>query len=132
MQNLFLRFALKRHLNTMTIFKGSSSYPQKVFDKKLPPSPAGLTNGKYDIYCEHSIYNEGYLMTKLHTDTVNVAIIREPMSHLRSAFNHAGFYLFQVDDFQAHIFCKMPVVNKQMNHLTQSEKNIPYVYSTPM
>ena len=72
----------------MTIFKGISSYPQKVFDQKLPPSPAGLINGKYDVYCEHSIYNEGYLLTKLHTDTVNVAIIRKPMSHLRSAFNH--------------------------------------------
>ena len=55
---------------------------------KLPPNPAGLTNGKYDIYCEHSIYNEEYLLTKLHMDTVNIVIIRESMSHLRSAFNY--------------------------------------------
>ena len=86
-QNLFLRLALARHLNVMTIFEGFMSYPHQTFDELLPPTPAGLTNGKYDIYCEHSIYNEEYLLTKLHADTVNIAILREPLSQLRSTFN---------------------------------------------
>ena len=92
-QNLFLRFALVRHLNVLTIFASKDkgifcSYPKVVFDDVLPPTPTGLANGKYDIYCEHSIFNEKYLRTKLHDDTINIAITREPVSRLRSAFNY--------------------------------------------
>jgi hypothetical protein len=44
-------------------------------------------NGKYDIVCEHSKYSDE-LIRKLHSDTTNIAILREPMSHLRSVFNY--------------------------------------------
>ena len=86
--NIFWRFGLKRNLNILTLFKGFMSYPNRTFDDKLPPfAPPKLKHGKYDMYCEHSIYNEQYLMTKVHEDTKHIAIIREPMSHLRSTFN---------------------------------------------
>ena len=49
---------------------------------------------KYDIYCEHSVYDEHTLMKVLHHDTVNVAIIREPLSHLRSVFQYADLGQF--------------------------------------
>ena len=62
------------------------SYPHKEIEHLLPPDPVSLTDGKYDIFSEHSVYNENALLKKLHSDTVNIAIVREPMSHLRSAF----------------------------------------------
>ena len=86
--NIFARFGLVKNLNVMTLFGRHRSYPFRHFDEYLPASPQRLDNGKYDIYCEHSVYDEEYLLTKLHNDTVNVAIVREPMSYLRSAFLH--------------------------------------------
>ena len=91
-QNLFMRFGHERDLNVLTLIQGFMSYPHKTFDSKLPPPPARLTEGKYDIYCEHNVFDEEYLLTKLHKDTVKIAILREPMSHLRSSFN---FYVLE-------------------------------------
>ena len=41
---------------------------------------------RYDMYYEHSIYDESMLMRILHKDTLNIAVIREPFSRLQSAF----------------------------------------------
>ena len=90
MQNIFLRFSMSNKLNVLTLAKGFKSYPQRVFDKKLPPQPSVLQNGKYDVYCEHSVYDENYLMKLLQPDTINIAIFREPMAQLRSSFNYYG------------------------------------------
>ena len=88
--NILSRFALVRNLNVMTLFTGFKSYPEKHFDHQLPPTPSVLANGKYDLYIEHSIYDENYLMTKLQDDTVNIAILRELMPQLRSSFRYYG------------------------------------------
>ena len=87
--NILFRYGMVHNLSMLTMFKENyCSFPYRTFDDQLPqPKPKRLVNGKYDIYCEHSIYDEEYLMTQLHADTENIAIIREPMSHLRSVFN---------------------------------------------
>ena len=88
-QNIFLRFGMTRNLSMMTLTRIFMSTPIRKFDSRLPkPPPQRLENGKYDIYCEHSIYDEAFLMRKLHPDTVNIAIIREPLAQLKSFFNH--------------------------------------------
>ena len=84
--NVFQRFAMLRRLNVITSRKYYNSFPHRNFENQMPCPPSRLQDGKYDIYCEHSIYDEQYLMTKLHTDTINIAILREPMSRLRSHF----------------------------------------------
>ena len=92
-QNLFSRFAMKHRLNVLTPINRSDTYPLRTFDQYLPkPPPSGLKDGKYDVYCEHSIYNEHYLLTKLQKDSMNIAILREPMSHLLSILNYISFY----------------------------------------
>ena len=90
LQNIFLRHAMKNNLNVLTIFHESKiySFPNKDFAGLLPRSPPGLLNGKYDVFCEHSVYDEKILMEKLHADTVNIAIVREPFSRAQSAFNY--------------------------------------------
>ena len=84
--NIFARFGLVNNLNMLTLVGRPYGYPHRHFDNYLPPAPKRLIEGKYDIYCEHSIYDEDYLLPKLHNDTVNIAVVREPMSHFRSSF----------------------------------------------
>ena len=87
--NILMRFGITHNLNMLTLFKGAFSYPKRNFEARLPEkSPKRLgVGGKYDIYCEHSVFDKEYLQTKLHEDTINIGIVREPLSRLRSAFN---------------------------------------------
>ena len=90
-QNVFLRYAMMKNLTMLRTKKGFMSYPSKIFTHMLPPPPKRLDCGKYDMLTEHSVYYEPFLRTLLPADTVNVAIVREPMSRLRSAFNYFKF-----------------------------------------
>ena len=129
-QNIFLRYSMRNNLNVMTIFPKNKylSFPHRSFDHLLPPLPNALDNGKYDVYCEHSIYDEKYLMSKLHSDTVNIAIIREPFSRAQSAFkffniarnmgmkNNEPFSTI-LDDLEAYDKITKPRPNRLMNRI---------------
>ena len=82
MMNIFSRFAMTRELNVMT--------PMPKLNNIMPQLKT-LHGGKFDVMCEHSIYGDSNVMSKLHTDTTNISIVREPMSHLRSYFNFKHF-----------------------------------------
>ena len=92
-QNILLRFGMTQNLSVLTLFNGFHSAHEKHFDHRLPDRPPKrLGNyGKYDIYCEHSLFDKDYLLTKLHQDTINIGIIREPFSQFRSIFSYYDF-----------------------------------------
>ena len=93
MFNMFMRFGMSRNLSVM-IFTRSFPYPYVNYTKFLRPDPVDYPhwNNTYDIFCDHSIYNETYLMKKMPPDVARVAIVREPLSYLQSAFTHYNLY----------------------------------------
>ncbi|XP_078661141.1 galactose-3-O-sulfotransferase 2-like [Branchiostoma floridae x Branchiostoma belcheri] len=43
--------------------------------------------GSYNILCDHVVYDDRILRTLMPDDTVSIAILREPISHLKSVFH---------------------------------------------
>ena len=93
MQNLFWRFGITRNLSFM-VFKGNYPYPDKDYTKELLTDPTDLQDfhGFYDIFCEHSLYNEVHLMKKMQQDIARIGIVREPLSQLQSTFTYYHVY----------------------------------------
>ena len=90
-QNLFWRFGVSRSLSIM-VFKRKFPYPKKDFRPLLLPDPkVQMFDGLYDIFCEHSIFNDKQLKSKMKKDTEYSAILREPLSKLRSALKYFGY-----------------------------------------
>lgn len=97
LQNIIYRFGLKRNLSFVLpednhYISKSKTSPNRL----LPPLPYHISstlnkhnnsNGKYDILCNHAIFNHNLFKAWLHNDSVYIAIIREPLSlFLSSAY----------------------------------------------
>ena len=121
--NLFTRFGMTQDLNVMTLIGRPYSYPLRNFDHLLPRPPLRLHRGKYDIYCEHSVYDEQYLSRKLHVDTINIAIIREPLSHLRSHFYAMSFHR---KTYFRHALDPVAKFLENANYFTSRDVTKPY------
>ena len=90
-QNLFWRFGVSRSLSFM-VFKNHFPYPNRDFRSFLLPDPkVEMFDGRYDIFCEHSIFNDAQIKSKMKADTEYSAILREPLSKLRSALKFYGY-----------------------------------------
>ena len=90
-QNLFWRFGVSRSLSVM-VFKRRFPIPNRDFRPVLLPDPKIESfDGLYHIFCEHSIFNEAALKSKMKKDTQYTAILREPLSRLRSALKYSGY-----------------------------------------
>ena len=76
------------------LFKHRFPYPNRNFLSLLLPDPkVKMFDGRYDIFCEHSIFNEVQLQESMKSDTEYIGILREPLSRLRSDlsfFKYAG------------------------------------------
>ena len=81
MQNLLFRFALKHDLNILVPKRSGSNYFNKLEDK-IPLKP-----GKhYDIFaCHTNSFRKGWFESLLPVDSVNIAIVREPLSRMISS-----------------------------------------------
>ena len=82
------------------VFKRRFPYPYKDFIKQLLPDPTDLPHGLYDIFCEHSFYNESLLMEKMPVDIARIGIVREPFSRLQSEFAYRNIY--KIIGLEAH------------------------------
>jgi len=93
--NIFLRFAISHQLNIVLPNKSSGfgfnylGYGKTVARDAIVPLPGNET---YNILCNHVVYNKSAFREILPDDTVYVGIIREPVSHFRSASIYYGFY----------------------------------------
>lgn len=95
-QNVLFRFGLKRHLSIIIPehkYKFSTYYGE-------PHTELMRTNDNcYDMLAIHSVYNESVYSELLPNDTINIAIIRDPLELMISgAYYHRN--VWQVDYLQ--------------------------------
>ncbi|RUS85056.1 hypothetical protein EGW08_007193 [Elysia chlorotica] len=84
-QNILLRFALARNLTVLFPRAGAliSQITSRIPRRKMVPLPEG--KDKYDILCNHAVYNETEIAKYFSEDAVRVAILRDPMRQAISA-----------------------------------------------
>jgi hypothetical protein len=78
MQNLFFRFGLRHNLNIL--LPRSGTYLDSP-GQKLPLRPGE----HYDIFACHTVYRTELFKSLLPADSVNIAIVREPVDRMISA-----------------------------------------------
>ena len=93
--NIFLRFAIQHGLNIVLPKKSSGfgfnylGYGKTVARDNIVPLPI---NEVYNILCNHVVYNKLAFRSVMPNDTKYVGILREPVSHFKSAASYFGFY----------------------------------------
>ncbi|KAK7477602.1 hypothetical protein BaRGS_00031150 [Batillaria attramentaria] len=105
--SVILRFAMSRSLNVMLprIRNILSNYSPKLLPIiEHPESPPFL----FDILCNHVVLNATSLRPHFPADTKYVAIVREPLTLVQSAYHYfrdvEGFpYLKAVPSFKAYV-----------------------------
>uniref|UniRef100_A0A8W8KMC3 Galactose-3-O-sulfotransferase 3 n=1 Tax=Magallana gigas TaxID=29159 RepID=A0A8W8KMC3_MAGGI len=92
--NIFIRFALRNDLNMVLPRRSNGSgfnylgYGKTIDRKNIIPLPGNET---YNILCNHVVYNKEAFDSVMPSDSVYVAIMREPKSHFISAASYYGF-----------------------------------------
>ncbi|XP_052792571.1 galactosylceramide sulfotransferase-like [Mya arenaria] len=93
--NIFLRFAISHNINIVLPHKSNGfgfnylGYGKTVSRDAIVPLPRNET---YNILCNHVVYNREAFRSILPADTTYMGILREPVSHFRSASLYYGFY----------------------------------------
>ena len=89
---IFRRFGYKRNLSFVLPIKERNNlgWPYTLQPGMYKPSKTG----KYNIFCEHAIFNEQIFGQLMPNDTVYVTSVRDPFRHFLSAF-----YYFNVSTF---------------------------------
>ncbi|KAL4217396.1 Galactose-3-O-sulfotransferase 3 [Mactra antiquata] len=89
LQNIFYRFGLKRNLSFILPKKSHYLSKLKYFYNPIFPSFSANNvtpqNNKYDILCNHVVFNHDVISDLLHEDAVFIAIVREPFDLFLSA-----------------------------------------------
>lgn len=84
-QNIFFRFGRKRNLTF--VFTNENNYFSRESGSHYPLSIPKNRDG-YDIHCVHGIFNHTLYSTILPSDTVYLAIVRDPLQVFVSAVNY--------------------------------------------
>ena len=98
--NVFRRFGLERNLSFVTpigkkIYLG---WPWLIQERYYRPSKTD----KFNILCEHAIFDERLMRKLMPDDVVFIASLREPFAQFKSMFN---YYAFQVGWFVPRRAC---------------------------
>ncbi|KAH3774106.1 galactose-3-O-sulfotransferase 3-like [Dreissena polymorpha] len=98
-QNIFLRYGYHRKLTFVlahddvslaeTNFPNVISYRNSLNGKNICPPPQGQ---HYDILCCHVIYNKYNFSQYMPSDTVYIAIVRDPITRVESAIRYFNMY----------------------------------------
>ena len=114
-QNIFLRFGDARNLTfVLAHTKGESgwlnviSYRNSLTINNVVPPPSGK---HFDILCCHVIYNQHSFATFLPSNTVNIGIVREPISRFQSAVKYfsPGFIMKIPGDEPLRAYARNPL-----------------------
>jgi hypothetical protein len=93
--NIFLRFAIQHNLNIVLPRNSKGNlfnylgFGKTLSKKRIVPLP---TNESYNILCNHVVYNKTAFRSILQDDTVYVGIVRDPVSHFKSAALYYAFF----------------------------------------
>ena len=92
-QQLLLRFGLVRNLSFM-LFVNKWAYPSRSFSHLLLPEPNRSTgfDGRYNILCEHTMYNESEVKQLMPQDTFYLTNLRHPFTHVKSVINYSDLF----------------------------------------
>ncbi|XP_029639195.1 galactosylceramide sulfotransferase [Octopus sinensis] len=85
--NIIQRFGLKHHLS-FVLPKYPENYlwfDSNAFIDRLLPHPNG-TDKKFDLLCNHAIYNRFAITKLMHNNTAYITILRHPVNQFLSAF----------------------------------------------
>ena len=83
-QNILYRFGFERGLSFALPIKGHYiSTSSKSYSRLL--APFDNRTGKYDIICNHAVFNYSKFKSLMYDDAFYVAIVREPLSRFISA-----------------------------------------------
>ena len=109
--NVLYRFAIKRHLSIMLPIRGNVlSEVNKQWRRRALPPPNGYS--KFDILCNHLVFNEETIRTSLSSDAKFIGIVREPFQQFVSAF------LYYRTKFRLPYLMKVPGPNSVATYLT--------------
>lgn len=81
-RHLFLRFGIERNLSFMLF--ASNRIILQNFRQLLLPEPNRSTGftGRYNIVCDHIIYNDSEIKALMPKDTFYLASLRHPIAHI--------------------------------------------------
>ncbi|XP_078585457.1 galactosylceramide sulfotransferase-like [Branchiostoma floridae x Branchiostoma japonicum] len=84
---IFQRFGYEHNLTfVLPVIKSDVGWPNFLRQEDFIPS----ADGTYNVLVDHTVYNRQLLDHLMPPDTVYIAILRQPLSHLRSVFNWYG------------------------------------------
>ncbi|XP_045178708.2 galactose-3-O-sulfotransferase 4-like [Mercenaria mercenaria] len=142
-QNVIMRFGLKRNLSfVIPTPRHYISVEKTYFSDLWPPLPnrkythknrvqnnkASRENNKFDILCNHMVFNSKKVSRLLHDDSVYIAIVREPFDQFLSA---AFYYKFK---WKYPYLAKLPnetfitdlIRNPRQNEATTMSESMTY------
>ena len=82
-QNILYRYGLVHDLNFVLPFNGH--YLSHDADKYNAIIPSPDKSGKYDIICNHAVFNRKKFKSLMHDDAFYLAIVRDPLQRFVSA-----------------------------------------------
>ena len=106
LQNILFRFGLSRKLSFVLPFKGHYiSKAAETYSILLPPY--NNWDKKYDILCNHVVFNKHKFESLMYEDTIYLAIVRDPFNRFISAVNYythiyPNQYLTKRNDVEIH------------------------------
>lgn len=92
MMTMFYRFAAKYHLNIVLPNTTSGNFNYLGYGRTLNPSTLiKLPYGEeYNIICNHVVYNRTTFKAIMPNDTINIGIVRDPVTNFISALSYFG------------------------------------------
>ena len=87
LQNMLYRFAMKEDLSIALFNRPAGMpYPDKPLAKYLYEDVSSEKFQPYNIMCDHAVFSKTDVNMYMNSNYVTIGLIREPLSHLRSAF----------------------------------------------
>ena len=86
--NVLYHFGVTRNLDTLTLSEHGYRHPTKDFKKY---AYLNRPDDKFDIFCEHSIFDAEPLNEIMKSGYKRIAIVREPLSQLRSYIKYFAY-----------------------------------------
>ncbi|GFR80248.1 galactose-3-O-sulfotransferase 3 [Elysia marginata] len=99
-QNIMLRFSLARDLNVLLPLDARNHLNDagsQILPHLVVPHPTG---GRFDIMCDHVIFDESIIAPYFPEDAVRVAIVRDPLQQTLSALTYFT-HVFQKPELKA-------------------------------